>query len=312
MEIEGLDAGLRYDDIRPVFNSNSEFSGQSAAAKRIRKALDILNSALPQPYPYFRNRTLVQSFVTLTCHLLRNGFDAKKSDDLRQFSNHFLSELGKQVELGQLASDPEYLAFQRSISANVRSGAKSRQEVLMRKLLRFDPTFFSTLTHTSEIASGVIADIKTTAKAIRELISDINDNYAGVHGNDLFKATNKTAKALSSLGDTVHDSNDYAKLIDNLYFLFRESIGQRLSNAIPDSFADVNDLRTMVQHDVDHGKASKAAAKRRKLGNVFKKYAGTTTSHNTLDPVLFPLCQSNILAALEGDLRILQADGFGT
>lgn len=311
LEIEGLDAGLRYDDIQPVFKSNSGFSGQSAVAKRIKKALDLLNSSLPSPYSYFRNRTLVQSFVTLTCHLLHSGFDAKKGESLRRFSDHFLSELGKQVELGQQASDPDYLAFQRTVNANVRSGPKTRQEILMRKLFRFDPTFFSTLSQTAEMTLGVKRDIKATAKAIRDLISDINDQYSGVHGRDLFKATNKTAKALTGLGDAVHDSNDYTKFIDNLYFVFRESTGQRLAT-IPDSFADANDLRTMVQHDVDHGKAGKAAAKRRKLGKVFKKYAGTTTSHTTLDPGLFPLCQSNILAALASDLRNLQSSGFGT
>ena len=36
-------------------------------------------------------------------------------------------------------------------------------------------------------------------QAARDLVSDINDQYSGDHGKDLFKATNKTAKALTRL-----------------------------------------------------------------------------------------------------------------
>jgi uncharacterized protein with ParB-like and HNH nuclease domain len=39
LELEGLDAGLRYDDVLSVFIANDSFSPQSAAAKRINKAL---------------------------------------------------------------------------------------------------------------------------------------------------------------------------------------------------------------------------------------------------------------------------------
>src|SRR5260370_24957824 len=75
------------------------------------------------------------------------------------------------------------------------------------------------------------------------------------------------------LGSPVKDYPHYREWIDGLYFLFRESVGRRLENAWPSSFADVNVLRTAERHDVDHGELSKITRKRRGFGAVFKKYA---------------------------------------
>ena len=100
--------------------------------------------------------------------------------------------------------------------------------------------------------------------------------------------------------------DDYKSLIDELYFLFREAVGPRLGGSWPTSFADVNELRTDLRHDVDHGEARKVRSKRRKIGRVFGKYAGGGTP-DTLEPTKFALVQSNILGAIEGDLRGLLA-----
>jgi hypothetical protein len=92
--------------------------------------------------------------------------------------------------------------------------------------------------------------------------------------------------------------------MDDLYFLFREAVGSRLGSDCPESFSDVNTLRTDIRHDVDHGDAGKIRGKRAKIGRTFEKYAGEKTPE-TLDPSKFPLIQANILGALEGDLRVL-------
>jgi len=113
---------------------------------------------------------------------------------------------------------------------------------------------------------------------------------------------NKTAQALQRLRKPITNIDDYKKLIDDLYFLFRESSGTRLGGHWPTSFADVNDLRTDLRHDVDHGDAKKVRSKRRKFGMIFKKYSGVGTP-DTMAPEKFPLVQCNILDAIEGDLR---------
>jgi hypothetical protein len=135
-------------------------------------------------------------------------------------------------------------------------------------------------------------------------ISRLNAAYAAEHGKDLFKATNKTVSALANLGKPIKDLTMYKTLISNLYFVFRESIGQRLGDKLPTSFSDVNVLRTDLQHDTDHGDKTKIKAKKTQAGSTFKKYSGEA-SPDVLDPTRFVLVQANILSALELDLKNL-------
>ena len=287
-----------------MFDANVNFSASSAAAKRIGGALGYLNNNFPAAFKPFRNRTIVQSIITFVCHLREAGLKAEHDHLLRDFIESFLSDLGRQVELGSKATDPDFTVFQRTVNANVKSGARTRHSVLLRKLFQQTPAFFSALNHSSDLADGVKADVARVAKSIRMLVAQINDSYAAQHGDNLFRPTNKTLLALPALESPVHDLQDYKSFIDNLYFVFREGVGQRLGSNVPGSFADVNDLRTMLDHDVEHGKASKIAAKRKKLANIFAKYAGVP-SPDGMDPAAFPLVQVNILSALERDLTSL-------
>lgn len=304
LEIEGLDAGLRYEEIRKVFSSNAAFSPESAAAQRINNAIGFLRENFPRSFKPFRNRTIVQSVITLVCHLLDSGLRAEQGKTILGFVEEFLGELGRQVELGQKATDQDYLEFQRTVNANVKTGARTRQTILLRKLFQKHPGFFTGLDQTTGLADGIAESIAKHAESIRDIVSAVNERYAAANGKDLFKPTNKTATALASLGTPVASIDEYKGLVDGLYFLFREGPGQRLDGQVPESFNDVNDLRTMLQHDVDHGKGGKAAAKRQRLAAVFSKYSGAP-SPDAIDPAAFPLVQANILAALEADLRTL-------
>lgn len=118
--------------------------------------------------------------------------------------------------------------------------------------------------------------LKEHASNIREILKQKNEEYARDHGEDLFKATNKTAAGLAALEQPARDYAGYQAAIDNLYFLFREASGTRLGSKLPQSFVDVNDLRTAERHDVDHGKPGKVRGKRKKLGATFKRYFTTT------------------------------------
>lgn len=135
-------------------------------------------------------------------------------------------------------------------------------------------------------------------------IGRLNSAYAASHGEDLFKATNKTTQALLNLGKPAADMTGYSAFIDDLYFVFRESIGQRLTSALPQSFIDVNTLRTDLQHDVDHGEQGKVRAKRKKIGTTFNQYSGVK-SPEVLEPSRFVLVQANLLSAVELDLTNL-------
>jgi hypothetical protein len=50
------------------------------------------------------------------------------------------------------------------------------------------------------IVAGLESDRNNLAEEIQEAVRSINERYAGVHGGDLFKATNKTMAALGVLG----------------------------------------------------------------------------------------------------------------
>lgn len=306
IEIEGLDTGLRFDDIKDVFQSQRNFSPTSAVAKRIRAALDLLHSAFKDNGAVLRARTVVQSLITLTCKLTATGRSNGLESEIRQFFEAFAAELVQQIEMGQAASDSDYLTFQRSVNANVRGGAKTRHEILLRKLFRISPSLAGVFDPSIVAESGVSGRVSNLGDSIAQLINQLNRKYAANGGDDLFKATNKTAQALVRIRKTAKSLDEYQALIDDLYFLFRESVGPRLGGNWPASFADVNELRTDLRHDVDHGAAGKVRSKRRKIGKIFGKYAGDGTP-DTMEPAKFPLVQSNILGAIEGDLRGLIA-----
>lgn len=223
---------------------------------------------------------------------------------MKKFIEYFLGELSRQVELGQKATDPDYMAFQRTVNANVKGGARARQTIFLRKLFQRHPSFFSALDQCTEISEGITAGIKTLSKSIRDLIAACNERYAAKNGVDLFKPTNRTATALAGFGTPVTSLDEYKTFIDDLYFVIREGVGQRLEGNLPESFIHVNELRTMLRHDLDHGKPNKAAAKRKRLASIFSKYSGAP-SPDGVDPAQFTLVQANILGAVSTDLNAL-------
>jgi hypothetical protein len=103
----------------------------------------------------------------------------------------------------------------------------------------------------------------------------------------------------------VKDLQGYKTLIENLYFLFHEGPSDRLQGQTLAAFSDVNDLRTDLQHDLDHGKASKVRAKRRKVGATFQRYSGVPTPES-LDPEKFVIVQANLLGGLINDLNSIK------
>jgi Protein of unknown function DUF262 len=304
IEIEGADAALRFDDMKQVFESQTGFAPTSAIAKRIKAALDFLQTAFKNKGSSLRTRTIVQSLITLTCKLVETGRSKGLETRLRKFFETFMAELADQVEKGQLATDSDYVTFQRSVNANVKGGARTRQEIMLRKLFRIAPDLADVFDPSIIAQSGVSGHISALGDSIIQLIDQLNKIHAAKTGEDLFKATNKTSQALLKIRKPAKDLADYESLIDELYFLFRESVGTRLNGVWPTSFAHINDLRTDLRHDVDHGDAAKIRAKRRKAGGTFKHYAGGGTP-DTIEPVKFPMIQSNILGAIDADLRSL-------
>ena len=72
----------------------------------------------------------------------------------------------------------------------------------------------------------------------------------------------------------------------------------------PESFKDINALRTEEQHDVDHGDSKSVQKKKMKGGETFKKYTGAT-SPAVAAPTRFPLLQLELLRAVRSDLQAM-------
>jgi hypothetical protein len=64
-------------------------------------------------------------------------------------------------------------------------------------------------------------------------------------------------------------------------------------------------LPLRVSGRLDHGKKAAVAAKKRKLGDTFKKYSGDRSPAG-LAPERFPIVQAALLRALEADLQRLR------
>jgi hypothetical protein len=68
----------------------------------------------------------------------RNWKIKKLEPKVAKFVRHFMQQLVQQVELGQSATDFDYIRFQKSINANVKAGARIRHEILLRKAFMYD------------------------------------------------------------------------------------------------------------------------------------------------------------------------------
>ena len=301
IELDGIDTGLRFEDLKATFESQASFSDRSQAAKRLLDTFDYLDRVFPEKSPVLRNRTIVQSYATLAGKLVATGRAAGKEGTLRSFFERFPSELSRQIELGSEATDTDYIRFQRSINANVKSGPRTRHKILLRKLFAYDPSFVEAFEPSDVAEAGLATQITEIAARIQSSVEQANERYAASNGKDLFKATNKTVSALITVGNAARDYAGYKDLIDNLYFLTHESVGSRLAGGTPQSFRDVVDLRTDLQHDLDHGGNRKSANRRKSVAGVFQKYAGEGTP-TTLDPSKFVVVQANLLRAIGLDI----------
>jgi len=302
LEIEGIDSGLRYGDLLAVLESQAAFSPKSNVAKRLTAGLDFVNGGFSdQQVALLRNRTVVQSLLTLVCRLIQSGKFETQEKRIAEFFEKFLGELAHQVELGRQATDTDYLDFQRTVNANVKSGPQTRQGILLRKLLAFDPSVIDLFDAAAVAETGLSTAVRQDATGISQRIADLNSQHSAKHGEDLFKATNKTVQARLAIGTPVKNYEEYKDLIEHMYFLFHEGVGNRLGGKTPRSFADVNTLRTELQHDVDHGVPAKVRAKKKKTGTVFERYSGVP-SPVSLAPERFLVVQSNLLSALKADL----------
>lgn len=300
VEVEGFSVGLRVDDLKRVFEAQASFSADSKVAKRVRQALDYLNKALPSGALITRNRSTTQSLINLACKIVEHSDAPGRHTEFGSFSADFSNNLSEQIELGQDATDHDYIAYQRTVNANVKTGALTRHRILLRKLMIFDPAFAEEFSAADIATSNIDAGIKEAGKDLRELIVALNEQYSQKTGGDLFKITNKVVKTLNVAADPVKGAESFSAFLSGMYFVFKESIGKKLT-VLPDSFSDINTMRIALQHDIDQEGPTAAAKKKKDQGKAFEKYLGVKSPSLASDDRLL-IGQLKIMLALRSDI----------
>ena len=89
--------------------------------------------------------------------------------------------------MAQGATDYDFIRFQKSINANVKGGARVRQEIMLRKALMNNSVLADAFDSSAVISSGVQGRVKELAENISTHISRINDVILD-DGDDLFES----------------------------------------------------------------------------------------------------------------------------
>jgi len=228
---------------------------------------------------------------------------------LGEFFDGFSKDLRTEVEKGQDATDNDLILYQQAVSYATaeRESIEKRNEILIRKLILSEPSFAQLLLKKEAMEKSLEKQIQASANNIGTLIYESNEIYRSKKGEDLFKATNETAKGLRTISEPVKEQTSYGQFIDALYKIIYEgsASGNRIGQPLPDIVKDINVLRTDLYHDIDHGKRSKVRSKELSVAKIIKRYSGKS-SIALLGKEDFLAMQLGILKDLEDYLATLK------
>jgi len=281
IEARDIQPQMRYPQLEQLLKDNRSFSRNSEAAKRIRQALKYLDKSFPKQADLLRNRASVLSVCMLASKLIEARIPLSTAPLFGKFIQKFFKSLAVEVEKGSKSQDPELLQYQEAISYGSTSGDSLRQRlaILVKRLATFSSAFTPVLRTAGISQVNIQTKISQLADELSDQIYFVNEKASGVAGVDTFKMTNKSARALKSLGGSATTSKHFGEFVDRLYFLVYESTGdcKRLPNPPPLFAMEVKFLRNHIRHDLDHGPAKDAAKKRVRGAKVLHKYSGKSS-----------------------------------
>lgn len=299
---------MRFAELEKMFRENASFSPESTVGKKLQSLFDSMNRIFPNKTSVLRNRASIVSFCYIVSQLQETGQLRKIEKKLENYFEKFSSDLRAEVEKGQRATNNDLIEYQLAVSYGTsdRESIEKRNVILIKKLILFDPSFAQFFLKTGPTEKSIEKQIQFLATIIGDLVYKHNEVYRSKNGNDLFKATNETAKGLRLIENPIKDQDTYGQFIDALYKIIYEGSGSgsRFGSALPDVVRDVVMLRTDLRHDVDHGKQSKIRAKEKRLAEVILKYSGKR-SIQLLGKEDFLALQLGILDGLKNQLDAL-------
>jgi len=303
VEARGIQPQMRYKQLESLLKDNRTFSHSSDTAKKIQGAADFLSKAFPHKCTVVRNRANTLSICMLAGRLQAQGLTSDKAvAPFRDFVQTFFGQLSAEVQKGAKAVDKELLRYQQAITSGSTGGEsiRARIEILIKRLATHSVTFSSLLSAYPETGDAASLAIRELHETSRTLVYEVNRTYSATAGEDRFKMTTKSSKAIDTLGMVCRDIATYGNFIDALYFLVYEGSGNcnRLPSSPPPDFVmDVKFLRADIRHDLDHGAKKNVAKKITRNAAVFEKYSGKKTPEEC-GPDEFLIIQLRVLQAL--------------
>lgn len=282
IESRGIQPQMRLKQLEEFFKANKTFSKESDVAKRIIGALRFLNTAFDTKPSFVANRANSLSVCMLASKVVGAGLNSgSHAKEFAGFLKLFFSQLSAEVQKGVQAGDKELLQYQQAISSGSTGGdsISTRIRILEKRLATHSSSFSPLLKDNAKVQSQVENSLTTTAKEIQSLVYKVNKAYSARNGEDLFKMTNESVRALTQIPIPCDSMDAYGKFIDALYVLVYEGSGscKRFGEPPPDFLMDVKFLRTALRHDVDHGGTTDYAKKTKRASEVFKKYSTKPT-----------------------------------
>jgi len=308
IEGRGIQTQMRLKQLEGFLRQNREFKTASDLGKTTTSTMDYLNRAFPKKCDRLRVRANVLSVCMLASRVVAQGIPKKTAPQFGAFIESFFTQLTTEIEKGARSTRTDMLRYQSAISSASTGGdsIRTRINILMKSLATFDPTFAPMLDGTDDSRKAVNLELKDLAETVGLLVHAVNDKYSAIHGEDLFKLTNKSTKALKTIEKPCRDVEAYGQLIDALYFLVYEGSGscKRLATPPPAFSMDVKFLRTELRHDLDHGPDKGVAKKRKRNTEVFRNYSSKSTVHDC-ESETFLLVQLRLLESLRDMLSTL-------
>jgi hypothetical protein len=269
---------MRFPQLEEFLRDNRSFNVSGSAAKRTKAALKYLKAALFNRSEFLRNRASVLSVCMLAARVVEANLHRGSESEFGQFLDEFFARLTVEVEKGASSKDVDLLRYQEAISYGSTSGesVRARLAVLINQLATSVPKFSPLLTGDRVAQAGMHERVKVLADEVAEHIYAHNERAAAATGDDVFKMTNKSARALKGIAKSCIDENTFGQCIDHMYYLIYEATGdcKRLPTPPPGYAMDVKFLRNQIRHDSDHGDAPSAAKKRRRGAEVLRRYVG--------------------------------------
>jgi hypothetical protein len=308
--LNGIQPRMRFAELEKMFKENTSFSSGSTLAKKLKLLFDSMNRMFPNKSSTLRNRASIVSFCYLAAQVQDSGQLRKMEKRSGEFFEKFSHDLRSEVEKGKLATDSALIAYQQAISYGTadRESIEKRNEILVNKLILFDPSYAQFFLKTGPTEKSIEKQIQALATDVGGLVYKCNEVFRSKNGEDVFKATNETARGLRHIESPLKEQESYGQFIDALYKIIYEGSGsgKRLGSPLPNMVRDIVALRTDLRHDVDHGKQSKIRAKEKQLTKIVMKYSGKS-SIQLLGKEDFLALQLGILDGLKNYLAAFMA-----